>query len=119
MTQPTPPDSGRETRVIDVHGRSIVIRQLTGGQMMYVTREAKLLQETGVGTDRKMEGITGIFDVLESQIVQEDDRKYLIGLVAKGQVDVPDLLGFIREFAKDEAEEEKPKVRRGRRPAIK
>jgi hypothetical protein len=59
-----------------------------------------------------------VLDALESQVVHEMDREYLIDLVALGDLELRDLMGFVKAFTDEETEPEKPKVRRGRRPIV-
>lgn len=120
MTEPTPtsPDTGRETRVVDVKGRPIVVRQLKDTQVLFLNREAILLSQGGLADERIRAGMRRVLDVLESQVVQAIDREYLLDLVALGDLELHDLMGFIKAFKEDEPEPEKPKVRRGRRPTI-
>lgn len=111
----TSPDSGRETRVVLVRDRSIVVRQLIDTQMLLLAREAKILQRDDVTTERKMDGIDRMFRVLESAIVQEADRTYLDELMLDGKLDLRELLSFVSAFNEEEVDA-KPKVRRGRAP---
>lgn len=119
MTEPTPtsPDTGRETRVVDVKGRPIVIGKLKDSQILFLNREAILLSRGGLTEDRVKTGMRRVLDVLESQVVQDLDREYLLDLVALGELELADLMGLVKAFREDE-EPEKPKVRRGRRPAV-
>jgi hypothetical protein len=120
MTEPTPtsPDTGRETRVVDVKGRAIVVRQLKDTQILFLNREAILLSRGGLADDRVKAGMRRVLDVLESQVVQDIDKEYLMDLVALGDLELADLMGFVKAFREDDAEPEKPKVRRGRRPTV-
>ena len=92
-------DPGKETRLVLVKDRNIVVRQLNDAQLLLLGREARL---ASVGR---------IFDLLESAVVQEEDREYLMDLAVKGDLELNDMLGFIRVFAESE---QKPRVRRGR-----
>ncbi len=120
MTEPTPtsPDTGRETRVVDVKGRPIVVRRLKDAQVLFLNREAILLQRGGLPQERVRDGMRRVLDVLDSQVVQDLDKSYLLDLVALGDLDLKDLMGFIQAFKEEDAEPEKPKVRRGRRPIV-
>lgn len=120
MTEPTPtsPDTGRETRVVDVKGRAIVVKRLNEAQLLFLNREAILLQRGGLPEDRVRAGMRRVLDALESQVVQDMDREYLLDLVALGDLELKDLMGFIRSFTDEDGEPEKPKVRRGRRPIV-
>lgn len=112
MTE-TSPDPGKETRIVDVKGRSIVVRQLVDAQMILLAREAKILKRTDMDGIRKMDATSRIFDILETAVVQQEDRDYLIDLTVAGDLTMGDLLEFVTVFATDP---EKPKVRRGRPP---
>jgi hypothetical protein len=118
MTEPTPtsPDDGRETRVVDVKGRAIVVRKLKDTQILFLNREAILLSRGELPEGRVKTGMRRVLDVLESQVVQDLDREYLLDLVALGDLELSDLMGFVKAFRDEAVEPEKPKVRRGRRP---
>jgi hypothetical protein len=115
MTNPAP-DSGRETRVVDVRGRSIVVRKIIDTQMMLLAREAKVLQRDDIGTDRQLTAVDRMFRILESAIVQPSDRDFLEDLMLDGELDLRELTSFVTVFGETEVSA-KPKVRRGRAPA--
>lgn len=105
--------------MVTVRGRTIVVRQLLDAQMLFLTREAHLLQQENVTPARKVAGIRRVFDALESQVVQEADKDYLMDQIAAGNLEFKELMGFVEAFQDTvEVEPEKPKVRRGRRPAV-
>lgn len=107
--------SERPTRVIDVQGRDITIRKLVDTQMLLMAREAKLLTRGDIDTERKLEGLDRMFSILESAVIEPDDRVYLEGLMERGELDLRELMGFVTSF--DEDEKPAVKVRRGRAPA--
>jgi hypothetical protein len=107
----TPEDPGKETKLVDVKGRNIVVRQLTDAQLLLLGREARLASKENTDPNRKLSGIARVFDILESAVVQEEDREYLMDLTVQGDLELKDLMDFITVFGSDE---EKPKVRRGR-----
>jgi hypothetical protein len=111
MTSPT--DPGRETEIVDVQGKSIVVRMLTDAQYLLLAREARLAQQPDVENIRRLNAISRIFDILETAIVQDTDREYCVDLAAKGKLTLGDMLSFINAFGEDDV---KPKVRRGRAP---
>lgn len=111
----TSPDSGRETRVVLVRERSIVVRRLIDTQMLLLAREAKVLQRDDVDTDRKLDGIDRMFRILESAVVQPSDRDFLQELMLDGQLDLRELLSFVTAFNEETAA--RPKARRGRTSA--
>jgi hypothetical protein len=105
----------RKTRSVEVNGRSIVIRELVDTQVMLLAREAKILQRDDVSADRKIDGIDKMFSILESVVVEPEDRFYLEGLMVLGELDLRELVSFVTSF---ETGDEKPvRVRRGRAPA--
>jgi hypothetical protein len=110
----TNPDQGRETRVVSVRERTIVVRRLVDTQVMLLAREAKVLQRDDIGMDRKLAGIDRMFRILESAIVQSEDRLFLEDLMIDGELDLTELLSFVTIFNEDQETEPKSKVRRGR-----
>jgi hypothetical protein len=112
----TNPDPGRETQIVDIHGRNVVIKRLIDTQVMLLAREAKVLQRDDIGMDRKLDGIDRMFAILESVIVQAEDKKYTQDLMTTGDLDLRELITFVTAF--EVSEDEKPaRVRRGRTPA--
>lgn len=109
-------DPGLETRIVPVQGRSIVIRQLIDAQMMLLNRGARLLQRDDLDKESKLATVDRMFTILESVVVQPEDREFLEDLMAEGKLSLRDMMSFISAFNEDQ-EEEKPKVRRGRPPA--
>lgn len=108
----TQPDPGADTRLVEVKGRQIVVRQLGEMQLILMAREARLVKKEDLETGRRMDAVGRIFDILESVVVQQEDRDYLMDLTVQNQLEVSDLTGFISAFT-DEAPA-KPQVRRGR-----
>jgi hypothetical protein len=112
----TNPDPGRETQIVDMHGRNVVVRKLADTQVMLLARESKILQRDDVGMDRKLDGIDRMFAILESVVVQAEDKKYMQDLMTTGDLDLRELVSFVTVF--EASEDEKPvRVRRGRTPA--
>lgn len=112
MTEPNGGDPGTETRLVDLKGRMVVVRELKDAQQLLIQREAKVLQGDEAGKERKVTAVANIYDILESVIVQPEDLDYLTRLNVKGELELKDMMGFITVFG----EEQKPKVRRGRPP---
>lgn len=113
MTEPT--NSGRETRIVPVNGRSIVIRQLVDTQLVHLMRHSRILQKDDVAIPQKLDSVERMFAILKTMVVQPSDRDYLTELEEAGEIELKDLMAFITAF--ENAEPEKPKVRRGRPPA--
>lgn len=103
-------DIGVETRLVPIGDRQIVVRQLVDAQYVLLGREAKVVGDAKSDGERKMKAVSRIMDLLESAVVQEDDREYLIELNIKGELTLAMLLSFVTIFSQDE----KPAVRRGR-----
>jgi len=113
MTDTATAEPGRETRPVDLKGRSVVVRELRDAQQLLIQREAKILQRDDVSRERKTTAVSNIYDILESAIVEPEDLAYLTRLNVAGDLELKDMMGFITVFG---GEEEKPKVRRGRPP---
>jgi hypothetical protein len=122
MTAPEPVsgpvDNNRETRIVPVHGRNIVIRRLIDAQLMQMNHESELLQRDDVGMDRKRKGMERMFRALLSVVVQPTDRDYMEDLMADGELDLRELVSFATSFLTEDTPAGPPKVRRGR-PATK
>lgn len=80
--------------------------------MMILAREAKVLQRDDVTPDRMVTAVDRMFRILESAIVQLEDKEFLEGLMLDGELDLRELTTFVTIFG--EADTAKPKVRRGR-----
>jgi hypothetical protein len=106
-----PDDPGKETRIVDVKGRNIVVRQLTDAQLLLLGREARLAAKNETEGERRLAAVGRIFDILESVVIQEEDRDYLMDLTVKGDLELKDLMDFVTAFGEPD---QKPKVRRGR-----
>ena len=104
-------DPGKETRLVLVKDRNIVVRQLNDAQLLLLGREARLASREDTDQSRWVASVGRIFDLLESAVVQEEDREYLMDLTVAGDLELKDLMGFVTAFADDQ---EKPRVRRGR-----
>jgi hypothetical protein len=114
----TNPDPGRETRIVPVQGRNIVIRQLIDTQMMLLNRGARLLQRDDIDKEHKLATVDRMLTILESVVVQPEDSEYMEDLMARGKLGLKELMSFVTAFNDEQQPAEKPKVRRGR-PAIK
>lgn len=108
-------DPGRQTRIIDVKGRAIVVRQLRDAQYGLLVREANSVKRAVAegNRDRLMRATDLIMKALASTVVQEEDRDWLDDMTANGELDFSDLVAAIRAFG-DEEEKPKAQVRRGR-----
>jgi len=117
MTTPEiaiPDETARETRVVEVRGRSIVIRALLETQLLLINHEAQILQRDDVPNQRKMKAMERMFTALVSLVVQPTDQEFLEDLMAEGSLDLRELVVFATSFFNEP--EQTPKVRRGRPP---
>ncbi|HSJ75012.1 MAG TPA: hypothetical protein VK899_02335 [Gemmatimonadales bacterium] len=112
----TSPDT-EETRDVDIKGRDITVLELIDAQLLLLAREDRLAQKPDTDGARRLAAVGRIFDLLESVVVKEEDREYLLDLVVKRNLTLGDLTGFISAFQSDEDEQPKARVRRGRPPA--
>jgi hypothetical protein len=108
-------DTATDTRLIEVKGRTIVVRQLKDAQLLLMSRDAAILGKEDVPGGEKLQAAGWILDTFESVIVQQEDKDYILGLIRKGDVELMDLLGFVSAFSEPEVAP-KPVVRRGRPP---
>jgi hypothetical protein len=109
-------DTATDTRVIDVKGRAIVVRQLKDAQILLMSRDAMTLGKEDVTGAEKLQAAGWILDTIESAIVQVKDREYVLDTIRRGGLEVKDLLGFVSVFVNTEDTPKKPVVRRGRPP---
>ena len=109
----TSPDPGRETRIIQIKGRQVVVRMLRETQMLLLARDAQLMQRDNVDGARKLAAVARMMEVLESAIVQPEDRDYITDLQVSGDLEIKDLFSVLTVFAPD-SDTPKAGVRRGR-----
>lgn len=109
-------DPGKETRLVDVKGRSIVVKKLTDAQMIIMARDASVIDSDTATGEEKLQAAGFILDMFETAIVQADDRAYALQLARLGQLELTDFMGFLSAFQDDmePAAPAKPVVRRGR-----
>lgn len=110
MTQPSP-DPGTETRLVQIGDRQIVARQLNEMQMLLLAREAKRVAAPNASAEDRLTSAARIMDLMEAAVVQPEDVDYLTELTVAGKLSLADMSSFIKAFG---AEDEKPRVRRGR-----
>lgn len=111
----TTPDPGGEARNAEIQGRTIAVHPLLDSQLALMAREARTLQRDDVEGGRKMVGAARLFDIIESVIVQETDREFLLDEIVGRRLEFKDILdGIVKAHANQG--EEKPRVRRGRPP---
>jgi hypothetical protein len=111
MTQPQE-DAGRQTQLVEVDSRQIVVREMTDMQKLLMTREARQLTRESVESERKLAAAATILDLLESVIVQPDDVEFIKQRIIEGKFELGDMMAFLKAFAPTEPAA--PRVRRGR-----
>ena len=109
-------DNGTDTRLVDIKGRTVVIKQLKDGQLLLLGRDQRKLEDPQITDAEKMSTAIGVLDMFEASIVQPSDREYVMGLTRTGDLELKDFLSFLTAFQDPEATVEpvKPVVRRGR-----
>jgi hypothetical protein len=103
-----------EKRTVTIKGREIAVRRLTDAQLTLASREGRLLQKDTIEARRKWDAIGRVLDILESAVVEEADREYLMDLTVARELELADMLPILKAFA--DAGEQKVQVRRGRPP---
>ena len=110
-------DNQPETRLVDIKGRNIVVRQLKDAQLLLLGRDVRKLEDPNVTARDKLALASGVLDMFESVIVQPTDHEYVMTLTRKGELELEDFLEFLTAFKdKEPVEVTKPVVRRGRPP---
>lgn len=110
-------DTGRKTQIVPVSGRNIVIKKLTDIQMSLLLRGSKILSSPNVEQEQKMEMMEQMFQILDSVVVQDDDKKWVLQCQIKGDLELKDMVEWVTVFKDEEDEDAKkkqPAVRRGR-----
>ena len=108
-------DPGRQTRIVDIKGRQVVVRELLDAQLGLLVREAHAMKRMGEDIDpaRAQRSMDLIMRTIGSAIVQQEDREWLDDLIVDGELALKDLTTVLKAF-KEDPEPVKPVVRRGR-----
>lgn len=111
----TSTDPGRQTQIVPVCGRNIVIKKLTDIQMSLLLRGSRILASDHVDNDQKLEMMEQMFQILDSVVVQDADKKWVLEQQIKGNLELKDMTSWVTVFG-DEGEDakKKPTVRRSR-----
>lgn len=115
MTDPTPPEV-EETRSAEICGRPIQVRKLADAQGPLLARELFLVRKASADPFRRIQATARVFDLLESVVVSEDDREYLMDLNVAGKLRMTDMMSCLSVWAdQSQPPSTGPKVvRRGR-----
>jgi hypothetical protein len=113
MTDPTPTE---ETRSAVVHGREIPVRKLADAQGPLLARELLLLRKENTDGFRRAQAAGRVVDILESVVVNEEDREHRMDLNTAGKLRILDMMNCLSAWAdEDQAPSTGPVVvRRGR-----
>jgi len=110
-----------DTRSVNIRGRDITVSATTDVQFMLMGREAqkvqRALKNSTVGKEQVpslLASMATVLDILETRVVDEEDREYLIDLMKTGDLELHDLTPIISVFIEDEEAPKKAAVRRGR-----
>jgi hypothetical protein len=109
-------DKGRPTQIVPVLGRNVVIRKLTDVQMSLLLRGSRILSSPNVAKEEKVDMMSTMFEILDSVVVQAEDKKWVLQQQIEGNLELKDMTEWVSSFGdEDEDEDEKkPVVRRGR-----
>jgi hypothetical protein len=90
------PDDGRDTASFAFGERTVVLRQPTSGQLFVILQLLDIQNETDV--QLQIEACNNFGTVLRTCIVQDADRQYIQGGLARGIFDLPDYFGLAQEM---------------------
>jgi hypothetical protein len=104
-----------DAEVISIHGRDVEVKQLNETQKMLVVRQAQILRSPRQGTDAKFQAVDTVFKIIESAIVDDEDREYFMDLAATGQLEFGEMLTIAASFEDTEPAKVVATVRRATR----
>jgi hypothetical protein len=106
--------------IVTIKDRQVPIKKLNETQRMLLLREARVLSKARDGsleTERVLRGIAFMLDIVESSIVDADDREWLMNLAGSGEIDFGEMLKISTAFEEQPEPDAKP-VRRSRAASI-
>lgn len=110
-----PEAAERPTKMIPIGGVEVLVRQLSEMQMIQLAHEIQLFSNKKIPLDRKFKGLSRVYSIIASIVVEEDDRDTIEDLIADGKLDANELVTVIYELGVHQSEgPSQPKVRRGR-----
>ena len=107
-------DPGKDTRVVDVNGRSVVVKAPNDAQIMLMSQQGNVVANDRAKPADRMAAAGTLMNILSALIVQDDDRDYVKDEIIAGKLDMAGMTPFITAF-QDKAKP--PAVRRGRAAA--
>lgn len=87
-----------DLQTIPFKGRDISVKKLNETQKMLLVREAQVLRSNRQEMDRKLQAIATMINIVESALVDGDDREYLMELAGTGQVEFKEMLEIATAF---------------------
>jgi hypothetical protein len=84
---------------------------LTDTQMLHLMRHAKILSSDAVENENKIESMERMLTILNSVVVQDTDKAWLVQAQESGEVEIQDMVGWVNAFRTSET---KSTVRRAR-----
>jgi hypothetical protein len=97
----TEPDEGRQTRIVPVAGRSIVVKQMTDMQLLHLGRMASILRSDEVESDQKVAVAGKMLKILHS-CVSAADQEFLEEQEMIGNLTLRQMVGFVNAFQEPE-----------------
>lgn len=106
-----------ETRPVTILDREIQVKAFKDAQIMLMISEAKTVTRNGTDTSRRLDGADRMMRLLDSVVVDPDDKEWLIEQNVAGNLTMGNLIGFISAFKDEDPTQVAPRaVRRGRPP---
>ena len=102
-----------ETKTVTVLDREVAVKAFTDSQIMLMVSEAKTVTRKTADMNRRMDGVDRMMRLLDSVVVNEEDKEWIVEKNIAGELSMGDLIGFISAHAP--VDEIVPRaVRRGR-----
>lgn len=106
----------RDTRAVPFAGRTVVIKLPTDGQLALLSHYANVMKRgTGATVSPNAIAAMGEFINIVGHLFNDEDRAFVVDLLAAGTVEIPDVMALLNEFNEGkDAKPAKAAVRRGR-----
>lgn len=93
-----------DTQQVPFRDRTLSVRPLNEMQKALLVREMQLVRSAKQPIDRKLQGIANIINIIESSVVDGDDREYIMELAGMGLVEFKEILDVATAFEALEGE---------------
>lgn len=97
-----------ETRTVTIADRDIEVIELTETQFALMGREMsrleRVMRKENVNSEDirpTLDGMGRVLDIIETRVISQEDRDFLVDLMAKGDLNVQDILPILTAFADD------------------